>query len=204
MRVRSTVAEELAASGLPVTLRAHGFEFTAGLARRLLDDPQLRALFTFPNQAAAVGRHHKLQMVWVAFNPSLYHPPAEPKNRRLVLRAAAGLPTKDLELFFYLARELPELQFVLAVVTCNLRESYIEELLELNEQLGRPVDLRVDMSHPAAAALMQKAGIYLHTFDPAGPPYRIPVSIAEAMAGTYVVARRLPPAEYYVGDAGRL
>ena len=79
------------------------------------------------------------------------------------------------------------------------------ELLRQNEKLGRPVDLRVNMSHPAIAALAQTAGIYLHTFDPAGPPYGMPVSIAESMAcGAYVIARRLPPTAAYVGEGGDL
>ena len=192
-------------AGLPVTVRAHGFEFTPALVRQLDDDPLVRAIFVFPHQKAALPQLGKLQTVLSAFNPTLYRPPAHAKDRRLVFRASAGLPAKDLLSIFRLAQRLPEFRFVLAVVACNQHEAFIGELLRHNDELGRPVDLRINMSHPATAALAQQAGIYLHTFDPAGPPYGMPVSIAEAMAsGAYVIARRLPPTESYLGEAGRL
>ncbi len=200
-----TYADMLRKSGLPLTARCHGFEFTAELARDLGANPQFHALFVFPHHKAAMPDLAKLQAIPSAFDPNLYRPPVIPKDRRLVLRVAAGLPTKDLESLFDLARRLPEFRFVLAVVLCNQNEDYVENLLRTNEELGRPVDLRVNMSHPAVAALAQQAGIYLHTFDPAGPPYGMPTSICEAMAsGAYIVARRLAPAEAYVGEAGRL
>jgi glycosyltransferase involved in cell wall biosynthesis len=190
---------------VPVTMRAHGFEFTPALARQLDDDPLVRAVFVFPHQKAALPQLAKLQTVRSAFNPTFYRPPSHPKDRRLVFRASAGLPAKDLFSIFRLAQRLPEFRFVLAVVSCNQHEAFIGDLLRHNDELGRPVDLRINMSHPAVGALAQQAGIYLHTFDPAGPPYGMPGSIAEAMAtGAYVVARRLPPAAAYLGEAGKL
>ena len=190
-------------AGLPVTVRAHSFEFTPELARQLEADPLVRKVFVFPHQKAATPKLKKLQTVYSAFDPNLYRPSTLEKDRRLVLRVAAGLPTKDLPSLFRLAKRLPEFRFVLSVVTCNLREAYVAELLRQNEDLGHPVDLRIDMSHPAVSALAQKAGIYLHTFDPAGPPYGMPVSIAEAMAcGAYLIARRLPSTTAYIGEAG--
>jgi glycosyltransferase involved in cell wall biosynthesis len=192
-------------AGLPVTVRAHGFEFTPELASKLNENSLVRAVFVFPQHKAALPNFAKLQVACSAFDPTLYRPLNLPKDRRLVLRVAAGLPTKDFPILFRLAKRLPEFRFVLSVVTCNQHEAYVAELLRQNEKVGRPVDLRINMSHPAIAALAQKAGIYLHTYDPAGPPYGMPISIAESMAcGAYLIARRLPPTAAYVGEAGDL
>jgi glycosyltransferase involved in cell wall biosynthesis len=198
-------AHDLRKADLPVTVRAHGFEFTPELARRLDADPLVRAVFVFPQQKEALPDLGKLTVVRAAFDPNLYHPSSHPKDHRMVLRVSSGLPTKDLPSIFRLAKRLPEFRFVVCVVVCNQQEPYVGELVLQNEALGNSVDLRVNLSHPAVAALAQEAGIYLHTFDPAGPPYGMPISIAESMAcGDYLIARRLPPTGDYVGEAGQL
>ncbi len=84
------------------------------------------------------------------------------------------MPTKDFSILFRLAKRLPAFRFVLSVVTCNLHEAYVAELLRQNEKLGRPIDLRVNMSHPAVAALAQKAGITCIPSIPRARPMECP------------------------------
>jgi glycosyltransferase involved in cell wall biosynthesis len=139
----------------------------------------------------------------VAFAPD-FRAPGIAKDRRLVVRCAAGLPTKDLATFFDVARRCPGHRFLLAVARAARHEGVVEELLDANRALGSPAEIRVDQSHEAVAALFAEAGLYLHTFG-LQEPYGMPISIAEAMShGCTVVARRAPGAAEYVGPAGRL
>ena len=197
----------LAASGLPVTLRAHGFEVSRDLLVDLLDQPWVRRLYGFPHQLRLIDAEHpRLRGVVSGFDTKLFAPRAE-KDRRLVVRTVAGLPSKDLPLFFEVAARRPEYRFVLAAVTCNQRESYIGELRSMNARLGSPVDFRVDVPRDQIAQVVGESGIYLHTLvspgAPGATPIGMPISIAEAMAtGAVLIVKNLPEFTSYVGDAG--
>jgi glycosyltransferase involved in cell wall biosynthesis len=199
---------EIVGFGLPVTLRPHGFDVTQhGLNTWLASSDRVKGVYAYPDQIALVGAADaRLRPTPVAFDTELFKPRTA-KDRRLVVRASAALPSKDLELFLTAARLLPEYRFVLAAVTCNYREEYAAQLRALNEQMGSPVTLMPDLPRAALADLIGEAGIYVHTAHPPshdeGTPIGQPASIAEAMAsGCYCLARDLPELAAMVGDAG--
>jgi glycosyltransferase involved in cell wall biosynthesis len=198
LRLRETIA----AAGLPITVRGHGFDFTPERLAVLEADPAVRGIYLFPQFVPrGVRADGKVRALAAAFDPSRYRP-GTTKDPRLVVRAAAGLPTKDLEAFVRIAGRCPQHRFVLAVARATHFETFPEHLREVNAAHGNPVDLRVDLQHDEVAALVGEAGICLHTHGLVAP-YGMPVSIAEAMAtGAYVVARACPAAAGYVGDAG--
>ncbi|MCB8879723.1 glycosyltransferase [Acidisoma cellulosilytica] len=202
-----THAAALASSGLPVTLRLHGFDTTSdGLAAWLAHD-WAKGVYGYPVQIAQTGLSDpRLINMPVAFDSKLFKP--EPiKDRRMVVRAAAALPSKDLDLFLEAARRLPNYRFVLAAVTCHLREEYAAELKATCEGLQSPVELRFDVPHEAVARLVGEGAFYLHTMHPPGAagatPVGQPISISEAMAtGAYCLVRDVPDLTEMIGDAG--
>jgi glycosyltransferase involved in cell wall biosynthesis len=197
----------LAQIGLPVTVRLHGFDTTPENIRAVLALPWIRALYGFPHHLRLIGRDDpKLHAVPAAFNTTLFQPCAE-KDRRLVLRAGAALPSKDMPFFLELAKRLPEYRFVLAAITCTDAESYVDNLRDIHRQMNTPCELLFDIQQEELAVLMKQAGIYVHTARPPeaehGTPIGMPISIAEAMAtGAYVLVRDLPELRDYVADAG--
>lgn len=193
--------------GLPVTLRLHGFDTTREQLEKLLTAQWLHRVYAFPRQLELLSRQDsRVVPVASAFDTSYFEPAAE-KDPRLVVRAGACLPSKDIALFFELARRLPGHRFVFCGVTCNEFEHYPEELRRIAAEMQSPVELRFDVPRADMAALLGRAGIYLHTIHPPqvqfGAPIGQPISIAEAMAtGAYVLVRDLPELVDYVGDAG--
>lgn len=194
----------LAGAGLPITVRAHGFDYKADLARRLAAIPQVSRVFLFPHQADALeAASDKIRTVRVAFDTRLFAP-ALRKDPRLVVRTAAGLPTKDLDLVLRLARRLASHKFMLVMSRCNLQEAFVDEISRLKEQMGSPAEIVVDMPREEVARLVGEAGIYLHTCSPR-TRYGMPVSICEAMAtGAWILDRRGGAAAGYIGPAGAL
>jgi glycosyltransferase involved in cell wall biosynthesis len=196
-----------AARDIPMTARAHGFETTPSSIKALLDRPTVQRVFLYEHQRAALGMHHpRLTVICNGFDTTLFAP-THAKDRKLVVRTAAALASKDLGFFLELAKRFPRHRFVLAVIACNHRETYVGELLEMRSRLASPAEIRVNLTHAEAAALIAEAGIYVHTVRPAGEadatPIGQPVSIAEALAtGCYVLVRDLPPLVDYVGEAG--
>jgi glycosyltransferase involved in cell wall biosynthesis len=192
---------------IPVTVRGHGFEFNAGSVEALLGAAIVRRVYLYGHQLRALGVDDpRVREVGCAFDTECFRRLGE-KDRRLVFRASAGLASKDLRLFLELAKRLPEHRFVLAIVACNLRESYVGELLALRREMSSPARILVNVPHDEVAVWMARAGIYLHTAAPPGAadatPIGMPVSIAEAMAsGCYVLVRDLPPLVEYVAEAG--
>jgi len=197
----------LAAWNIPVTVRAHGFDFDPGIIAALCAEPFIRRVYLWPHQLRSYGAgHDALREIRPAFETSLFLP-ARGKDPKLVFRAAAALPAKDLRLFLELAKWLPEHRFVLAVVACNLREPYVGELLALRRELESPAQILVNVAQAEVAAWMARAAIYVHTVTPPGEaghtPLGMPVSIAEAMAsGCHILVRDLPPLVEYVAEAG--
>lgn len=200
-------SEALDAIGLPLTLRMHGFDVSPDQLARLLAMPSLHRVHAFPAQLRLPGGDDpRMRAVPSAFDTS-YFAPSDDKDPRLVVRAGACLPSKDIALFFEAAKRCPEHRFVFAGVTCNEWEPYVDELRRLREEMQSPVELRFDLPREETAALIGRAGIYLHTIHPPsakhGAPIGMPISIAEAMAtGCYVLVRNQPELIDYVGDAG--
>jgi glycosyltransferase involved in cell wall biosynthesis len=121
------------------------------------------------------------------------------RDRRLVLRAGACLPTKDLGLFIKVAALCPEHKFVLALASVASLPELPGELRALNQSFDYPVDIRIDVQHDEMAELTAKAGVYLHTFGFI-QSFGMPVSIAEALAaGATVLARDCEEARAYAG-----
>jgi glycosyltransferase involved in cell wall biosynthesis len=189
-------------AGLPLTVRGHNFDHADERVGVLNADPTVRGIYLFPHFAATLPASlDKVRPLPVAFDPALYHPGPR-QDRRLVFRAAPSLPAKDLELFLHVAQRLPSRRYVLAVA--RTPGNYADTLAEYNRTLANPVDLRINLSHEEVAAISKQSAIYLHT-DALTEPFGMPVSIAEAMAtGNYIVARRSPACEAFVGDAGSL
>jgi hypothetical protein len=185
---------------VPVTVRGHSFDWNPAQALRVAQLPSVRKVFVFPAFASQVP-HPKITDLPVAYSTRSYAPVIE-KDRRLVLRLTAGLPTKALADFFTIARELPEHRFVMGVSTADRTHGFDPVLRAMSA--GQPVDVRMDLPWEEARALTALAGICLHTADPAYL-FGMPISIVEALAtGSFALARRLPGVELLLGPAGRL
>jgi glycosyltransferase involved in cell wall biosynthesis len=183
--------------GLAVTVRGHSFEFTENLVKELDQDPVIQAIYLYPHRAALFPRtSRKVKSMPVAFNPDLYRP-SKNKNRRLVMRTGAGLPTKDLPCFLETAKLCPDHHFLLVLAYAFQREDYTDEIIEMNRRAGSPVEVRVNLQYEEMSRLMSEAGIYMHTADPR-QPFGMAVSISEAMAtGCYMLLRRRPETYAY-------
>ena len=73
--------------------------------------------------------------------------------------------------------------------------------MALNQSLGAPVDIRLDMQYPGISELTASAGIYLHTLG-ADQGLGMPISVAEAMAcGAVPLVRDCDAARAYAGTA---
>ncbi len=194
-------------AGLPLTVRGHGFEVTSETIAQLLQNTALRQLVLFPQQAKDIPQADpRIVFAKAPFDTGLFSASAT-KDRRMVLRTSAALPSKDLRLFLEAAKRLPQHRFVLIACTAYKREDHAEELKALKAELDSPAELHFDMPREQLAGFMREAGIFLHTAlgpdMPGYTPIGMPVSIAEAMAtGAYVIARDLPELRDYVGPAG--
>lgn len=195
---------------LPVTIRCHGFEFTESLLKKVHAHPSIHSIYLFPHYFIQYAKQfQKVKEIVTAFNPNRYYPQKE-KNKKMVLRVSAGIPMKNLHLFFHIAKRCKHHQFVLVIGHSQYldRYHYVEELIEFNQSLGNPVDVRVDMMPDDIAPLVQEAGIYLHTVSLPGDnevwsPIGMPMSISESMAtGAYLLARYCGPYKQYIKDAG--
>lgn len=190
---------ELAAAGLPVTARAHSFDFNSQVTDELVASPVVEAVYLLPQQARAHGKTHpKIRSVQAGIDPR-WHRPSSAKDRRLVLRAGGAVHGADHGTFLEAARLCPDHEFVLIVCRCLEEPTAIEELRALNKSLGNPAAILADLQHEAVAQWMMRAALYLHTARPAGPgaaPLGMPTSIIEAMAcGCVPVLRRHPSLE---------
>ena len=199
--------EALTGLGVPVTVRMHGFDVRPAQFERMLSRPWLHRAYVFPRQLGLPGAGDPRVCAMPAAFDTGHFPATAEKDPRLVLRAGACIPSKDIGLFMELAKRCPRHRFVFAGVTCNEWEHYPAELRRLRDELQSPVELRFDLPRGEMAALFARAGTYLHTIHPPtaefGAPIGMPISIAEAMAtGAYVLVRDLPELVYFVGDAG--
>jgi glycosyltransferase involved in cell wall biosynthesis len=207
LNIALQVADQVLPLGLQVTVRGHGFDVTDNSIAPLLAHAAVRRVYLSAHQIETIGlADSRLAPMRAAFDMELFKP-GTAKDRRMVLRASAALPAKDLRLFLELALRVPEYRFVLCIVSCTLAESYVGDLLALRRELQSPAEILLNVQPTQIATLMAAAGIYLHTVvppeQPGGTPLGAPSSIAEAMAsGCYMLVKNLPPLMDYVGDAG--
>lgn len=193
-------SEELRAIGLPIFVRGHGYELSAEKVAALESDPAVSTVFLVPHFAELWSSAGKTVPAWVGFRPDLYYPTGE-KDRRLVFRAAAGLPTKNLDQLLGMALRNPEFRFVLAVGRAGGHGAWVDGLLERHRASGSPLEIHVNLQHEQVAELSRRAGIFLHTHT-LEQPFSSPISIIEAMAsGAYLLVPRCPPAERYAAEA---
>jgi glycosyltransferase involved in cell wall biosynthesis len=188
--------------GIPVTIRGHSFDWNPNLAREMAEQPAVKRLYLFPHFVAAMGGHAKAFALPVAYDTTL-HGPAVIKDRNLVLRLTAGLPTKSLDDVLAVSNRCPEFRFILGVSRAGGGEQFMEHLSRLNGYVKDRVQILIDLRPQVAADINRRAGIYLFTHDPAGHAFGMPISIAEALAtGSYVLAPDVPAARSYIGEAG--
>ncbi len=194
--------KELRATGLPVTVRGHGFDSSRKKARKAARDPMVAAAFPFPQFVPLLPwQRRKIHGVPVGFDATLYSP-GENKDRRLVARVGVGIPSKDYNFFFAVAKRCPDHRFVLALCPAYTVEYYVDEVIAMNAALGNPAEIRLALQHEQVAELLREAGTYLHTTLP-DEPFGMPISIVEAMAsGCTVIGRKIGVSARYIGDAG--
>lgn len=174
-------------SGLPTTIRVHGFDWDPAMAIHLLRFlPNLKHIFVY---RPSMVFDKKMLAIAVGMNPVLHYPDVVPHHdRRTVLRVAAGLPNKDIDFFLELADKYSdEFNFILCIIHCNHMEHYTDEILRRKTRCK----VLVDVPRHEIPVIMRSAGIYLHTNkdDIVGQP----ISIVEAMAcGCYILVRNHP------------
>ena len=191
-------AAEVGKTGRTMTVRGHSFEHGQERVAQLVRSYAVEGVYLFPHFLDR-DDSPKLQKLNVSVNAELYFP--EEKDRRLVIRTAAGLPYKDIVTFLETAARCPEFRFILAVTHVHTHEAFLDELRDRNESLGSPVEIWHDVPTEELAATVRRAGICLHTNDPGGHRFGMPISIAEAMAtGSHVIVRRSPDSMCFAGD----
>lgn len=194
-------ADQLDRFDVPVTVRGHGFDHSEPLLSRLLKRPWLQRVYLLPELESRSIDPERCVDIPAIVDTSRYYP-QDDKDPRLVLRAGACLPTKDLELFVDVAAMRPEYRFVLALATNHAGARIAQTLRTRNKALGSPVQILFDVPYDEMGHLMRQASIYLHTFG-YRQPFGQPISIAEAMAcGTIPLLRDSERARAYAGDAG--
>lgn len=186
---------------LPITVRAHSFDWDPSRAFAVAALPAVKAIYAFPHFARQLATSEKIVPLPVAFDGSLYDGPMmEPTDPNRVIRLAAGRRMKGLEDFFTVAWSLfPSGSFQMAVSRIRGDEGYVERTVEAGMRTG--VTVFTDLPRTAAVRMIRVAGIYLDTSDPTGHPFGMPISVAEAFAaGLVVIMRDSPAAREYGGD----
>lgn len=196
---------DLVAAELPVTVRAHSFDFNSRVTDELAASQVVEAVYLLPQQARAHGKAHpKIRTVRAGIDPR-WHRPSRNKDRKLVLRAGGAVHGADHRTFLEAARLCPDHEFVLIVCRCLEEPTAIEDLRALNKSLGNPAAILVDLQHETVAQWMMRAALYLHTMRPAvsnDTPLGMPTSVIEAMAcGCVPLLRRHPSLEDAFGAA---
>jgi glycosyltransferase involved in cell wall biosynthesis len=189
-------------SRLPVTLRCHSFDVSADVLSAMQRHRAVRWIYAFPTQESLLPSNRtRVKLVPVCFDPGRYRPSMD-KDRRLVFRAGAALPAKDIESFIAVAARCKHHRFVLFVCKTAGDREHLDRILAENERHGSPAEIHVDRPASEVATWMGRAGIYLHSYEPAKIPFGMPISIAEAMAtGAYVLARRSEGGASYLGSS---
>jgi glycosyltransferase involved in cell wall biosynthesis len=196
-------ADAVARAGYSLTVRGH-WHFDRDHIDFVSGHPAVEAAYMYPHALRRLeSSSARLRPLPASYNSAWYRC-ADKKDPTLVARTAAGKRVKDLALFVRVASRLPDYRFVLVVARMNPKNPCVPELLALNQELGNPVDIRVNVEPERVPEIVSPAGIYLHTYDRVNP-FGMPVSIAEAMAtGSFVLAPDREGAAEYIGDAGQI
>jgi glycosyltransferase involved in cell wall biosynthesis len=197
-------ADPLSKAGLPVTVRGHSFDAFPGNVKHVAAMGCVRKIWLFPHFA----KHHQdlkcVEPLPVAYNAGFFSPGAEPRERRRVVRAGAGLPGKGLMDFLQVARlcEREGFEFLLALTEATGEMGHVDRMYK-SPYFPKNVEIVKGLSHEQVAFMMQSAGIYLRHFQESSHPWGMPISIAEALAsGMYVLAQDTYGAADYLGLAG--
>lgn len=182
-----------------VTVRAHSFDWSDGLANQMIAHPSVRCLFAFPHLARRVSGTVPLPVAYSDKRIRRF----DIKDPKLVVRLAAGLPTKNLVDFLKVGNRFKgEVSFTLAVTKGVGVERVADDLHNENKSLGGYVKILSNLSRGNAIGLMQAAGTYMSTYDASAHTFGMPISIAEAMAtGAFVICREADGVSEYMGEA---
>jgi glycosyltransferase involved in cell wall biosynthesis len=187
---------------IPTTIRAHSFDTTEETIRFCSKRSFVKKIYCFPQHIDDFN-DAKLEIQNTVFDTKLFKP-YKNKNKRLVVRGGAALPSKSLPFFIHLAKELPEFKFILAVVKCHDNDDYINELKKQASSISSPVEIKINLPRESYAELVSEAGIYLNTVDKKLMNVGMPISISEAMAsGCYIVASNYESMKRYIGESGK-
>lgn len=199
--------------GIPITIRAHSFEYSADAVKTFAFHPDVRAIFLFPHfldaflkspRGAGLTKEalaEKVIPLPSAYNEKMFYP--EPKVPRTVVRATAGLNGKDFESFIDTARACPESRFTLVTSIPKEDDSCVRNIVGRNAMYGNPVQILTDVSREETAAIVRRSEICLRSNNTQGHPFGMPISIAESMgAATIPIVRDHDAARRFVGDAG--
>ncbi len=200
-------------TSLPITVRAHSFEYKPYMIRGLMINPKVRAIWMFPHLreeffltepgASYKGSpfERKVRPLVSAYSETLFYP--APKERGTVIRAAAGLKGKDIETFVRVAPLVPEAKFTLIVSRPKRIPNSMDYIKNMNKGLGSPTTILDDVPRADAAAMVRASEMCLRSHDAGGHPYGSPISVAESMAtGAIVIARHCKGARQLMGSAG--
>ena len=187
---------------IPTTIRAHSFDTTEEAIKFCTKRSFVKKIYCFPQHMDDFN-DAKLEIQNTVFDTKVFKP-YKNKNKRLVVRGGAALPSKSLHFFIRLAKELPEFKFILALVKCYDNDDFINELKRLASSISSPVEIRINLPRESYAELVSEAGIYLNTVENKLMNVGMPISISEAMAsGCYIVASNYESMKRYIGESGK-
>jgi len=190
--VAAAVLGEVKKTGIPCTIRGHSLDFSTANVEAVSSASQIWLFPHFARQFALP----QVAPLPVSYDSHTFYL-GSPAPRRYVIRATAGLPRKGIEEFLDIARLCPEASFVL--VMTSILEPYMDSVVK-----SAPLNVTClkHVQREEVARLVRGAWICLRGHDPAGNPYGMPISIAEAMGcGIPLIARKHPDAEAYMADA---
>lgn len=188
---------DVAASGLPVTLRGHSVDHSPEYLDRVLAKPWFKKLWLYPHFAETYSRP-KVEALPSCYDPALYYP--EEKEEGTVVRACAGIRYKNLCEFINIAALVDSLSFTLIFAHNTNFEQHLYEIQEFNEERGNRVKILVNLSHADAAAIVRRSEISLYTHNADAHPMGFPMSILESMASggfPFIRNQKKMPEEFY-------
>lgn len=203
LNIGEHVLEQVRPAGVAYTIRAHGYEYGAELLNRLAADPAVTRILVFPHMAgdARPDLRPKIAVLPTMYDAVRYRA-GSGHDRRLVVRVASAVRTKNLEQYMRTARLCPRHRFVLALGQgFDFNFAAAADYKAVNAGMGSPIEIRENLDWPAATRLLGEAGIYMYT----PPTHRpgMPISVAEAMAsGCLVLAPDIEGMSAYLGDSG--
>jgi glycosyltransferase involved in cell wall biosynthesis len=173
---------------IPVTLRNHGFETNDEVVNQLTVMDSVKRIYAFPQYVQQLENKSKLFPLPTLFSGENFKP-SYSKNKRLIVRAGASLPTKGFKDFIDTAVLCPGFEFVLVLGLTNGSGENNQIIKKYNEELGNPVRIIGPLFVQDMADLIKEAGIYMYTLG-AESIHGMPVSILEAMASSCIVLVR--------------